>query len=78
MHVGSTCAWMAQRDRTGCIRLIDRHITATILEMSVEYRSCFSTITFVCLVLYISLGSMIANLLQCMYIHCIYLMYMYL
>ena len=26
MHVGSTCAWRAQRDRTGCIRLIDRHI----------------------------------------------------
>ena len=45
----------------------------------VEYRSCFcSTITFVCLVFYISLGSMIANLLQCMYIHCIYLRYMYL
>ena len=48
----------------------------SIVRLSADH--VFSTITFVCLVLYISVSSMIANLLQCMYIHCIYLSSMYL
>ena len=48
----------------------------SIVKLSTDH--VFSTITFVCLVLYISFVSMLANLLQCMYIHCIYLRYTYL
>ena len=52
------------------------NLGSSIVKLSTDH--VFSTITFVCLVLYISLVSMLANLLQCTYIHCIYLRYMYL
>ena len=72
MHVGSTYAWRAQKDRTGCIRLIDKtHITATILEMSVF---CIQSLMYLnlkfnfhlyigCYVLFVSYGHVGTNLL---------------